>query len=66
VAARIRALVFRERFEAELDEELRYHLDREVERGVAAGLSPREARGAALLPARRASRIEPLGAIRTD
>jgi hypothetical protein len=41
--------VFRRgRVERELDEELKFHLDRLVEEGVASGLSPREARNAAL------------------
>ncbi len=35
--------------ESELDEELRFHLDREIERNLAAGMSDREARRAALL-----------------
>lgn len=44
---RIRALLLRRRSDAELDEELRYHLDRETERNVARGMSPSEAHDAA-------------------
>src|SRR5947207_393393 len=43
----LRALLRRGPAEAELDEELRYHLEREVERLVASGLSERDARLAA-------------------
>jgi putative ABC transport system permease protein len=45
---RLRALGRRGELDRELDEELRYHLDREVELNVAAGMSPEEARLAAL------------------
>ena len=44
---RLRALLERARVERELDEELRYHLDREIERHVARGLGLDEARAAA-------------------
>src|SRR5690348_1973920 len=44
---RLKALVFRRTAEAELDEELRYHLEREIERNVANGMSPADARDAA-------------------
>ena len=44
---RLRALVFRQRANNDLDEEMRYHLDREIERNVANGMTPSEARGAA-------------------
>jgi putative ABC transport system permease protein len=44
---RLRSLVARRRADAELDEEIRYHLDREVERNVAAGMSANDARDAA-------------------
>jgi predicted permease len=43
----IKALIFRRAVDADLDEELRYHLEREVERNVAGGMSPSEARDAA-------------------
>ncbi|MET0397654.1 MAG: ABC transporter permease, partial [Longimicrobiaceae bacterium] len=42
---RVRGLLFRERAEAEMDEEMRFHLEMEAERLVReAGLDPREAR----------------------
>ena len=44
---RLRALVFRRRENAELDEELRYHLERETERNVARGMPPKDAASAA-------------------
>ncbi len=47
MAVWLRALLLRGRAEAELDEELRYHLDRETERNLARGLGPEEARRAA-------------------
>jgi macrolide transport system ATP-binding/permease protein len=40
---RFRSLCRRERVERELEEELRYHLEREIEERVAAGLTPEEA-----------------------
>ncbi|HEY2805414.1 MAG TPA: ADOP family duplicated permease [Gemmatimonadales bacterium] len=50
LAVRLRALLRQGVSEAELDEELRYHLEREAERNVAAGMSP----GDAVEAARRA------------
>ena len=44
---RLKALVFRRAVDAELDEELHYHLAREVERNIAGGMSPDAARDAA-------------------
>ena len=44
---RLRALVFRKGTDADLDEEMRYHLEREVERNVANGMTPADARHAA-------------------
>ncbi|MGH7619780.1 MAG: FtsX-like permease family protein [Gemmatimonadaceae bacterium] len=44
---RLNALVFRRRIDAELDEEIRYHLVRETERNIASGMAPAEARRAA-------------------
>jgi predicted permease len=41
---RFRALVARRASDAELDEEVRYHLEREIERNVASGMSPADAR----------------------
>jgi putative ABC transport system permease protein len=45
---RLRALLRRGRLDRELDEELRYHLEREAELHVAGGMSREEARRAAL------------------
>jgi len=45
---RLRSLFWRTRLERELDEELRYHLDRQVEENLASGMTRREARYAAL------------------
>lgn len=45
---RIRSLLRRNRVEVELDKELRYHLDRQTEENIAAGMSPREAREMAM------------------
>jgi predicted permease len=47
IMIRLRALVRRGAADAELDEELRYHLQREVERHIASGMSARDARHAA-------------------
>ena len=44
---RLRALVNRRAADGELDEELRYHLERETERNIANGMSPLNARDAA-------------------
>ena len=46
--SRLRSLVFRNRREADLSEELQFHLEREIERLQAAGLSRTEARLQAL------------------
>jgi len=45
---RLRALLRKGQAEQELDEELRYHLNKDIERNIARGLSPEEARKAAL------------------
>ena len=45
---RLRALLSKGEKERELDEELRYHLEREIERNLRSGMSPEEARYAAL------------------
>jgi predicted permease len=42
------AIFLRRKAEAELDEELRYHLEKEIERHIAGGMSPQEARMTAL------------------
>jgi predicted permease len=41
-------LVRKEEMERELDEEMRYHLEREIEQNIQAGMAPQEARSAAL------------------
>lgn len=43
LASRVRSLLFRNLENAELEEELRFHLDKDVERRVAAGMSKSEA-----------------------
>jgi hypothetical protein len=93
---RLRSLFRRDRLDAELDEELQDHVARLVEQRTAAGLTPADARRAALramggigaadpstiaaavltlvavallaafLPAWRASRIEPVAALRFE
>ncbi|MEW6734515.1 MAG: ABC transporter permease [Acidobacteriota bacterium] len=45
----LRALRYKTKMECELDEEVRFHLEREVERNIAQGMSPEEARRTALL-----------------
>src|ERR1700741_4944529 len=45
---RLRSLVRRGQVEGELDEELRYHLERQIEENVARGMTAEEARFAAL------------------
>jgi predicted permease len=47
IFVRIRALVNRRTADADIDDELRYHLERETERNVANGMSPSDARHAA-------------------
>src|SRR5437868_6398318 len=47
ILARLRALIFRRAWDAELDEEIRYHVEREIERNLAKGMSVRDARDAA-------------------
>jgi predicted permease len=49
LAWRLRALLRRGEVEAELDEELRFHLEKEIEQNLARGMSPAEARRAALV-----------------
>src|SRR5262245_34085339 len=44
---RLRALFFKSRMETELDEEFRFNLAKEIERNIARGMSPEEARSAA-------------------
>ncbi len=45
---RLRSIFRRNRVEGELAEELQFHLDHKIEEGIAAGLSPKEARYRAL------------------
>jgi putative ABC transport system permease protein len=45
---RLQALFFKSRLEEELDEEVRFHLEREIRENIARGMSPEEARLAAL------------------
>jgi predicted permease len=47
ILVRLRTLVHRRRIAAEIDEELRYHLDRETERNVARGMTDADAADAA-------------------
>ena len=45
---RIQALLFKSRMENELDEELQFHLEKEIEQNLQRGMNPEEARTAAL------------------
>ncbi len=54
---RARALFRRAEMEAELDEELRFHIEKEIEQNLARGMSPAEARRAALVEFGGAERI---------
>src|SRR5256884_3759875 len=45
---RLRSILLGRRVERELDEELQFHLENKIEEGIARGLSPAEARYAAL------------------
>ncbi|MGA8598350.1 MAG: ABC transporter permease [Bryobacteraceae bacterium] len=45
---RLRSLLSRKKIEQELDEELRYHLERQIDAGLAAGMTREQARYAAL------------------
>ena len=45
---RLRSILRRSRVEQELEEELQFHLEHKIEEGIAHGLSPKEARLAAL------------------
>lgn len=48
IRLRLRSLLFRKKVDQELDEELQYHLDREIQQDIAVGMTPRNARYAAL------------------
>jgi hypothetical protein len=43
----LRALLRRPQAESELDEELRYHIERQIEQNIRLGMTPEEARYAA-------------------
>ena len=45
---KLKSLLFSRKAERELDEELKFHLERKIEEGIANGLSPKEARYAAM------------------
>ncbi len=45
---RLKSILRRSRVEQEMDEELRFHLENKIEEGIANGLSPKEARYAAM------------------
>src|SRR5882757_10793849 len=55
---RLRSLVDRSRLESDLEEELGDYLEREMERAIAAGASPEEARRVALSSLRGAERVK--------
>ncbi len=46
--ARLRALFAKNQVERELDDELRFHLEKQIEENIAAGMTPEQARTAAL------------------
>jgi predicted permease len=48
IPLRLRSLFRRRQVERELDEELHYHIDRQIEESIAKGMTPEEARYAAL------------------
>src|SRR5206468_4171566 len=48
VRMRVRSLIARDQLDTELDEELRYHLERQVEDDIARGMRPADARRKAL------------------
>jgi putative ABC transport system permease protein len=48
IPLRVRSLIRRNRLDAELDEELRDHIDRQIEQNLASGMNPGEARLTAL------------------
>ncbi len=48
VPLRLRSIFLRSRVDRELDEEMQFHLDRLIEEAIAEGLSPQEARSAAM------------------
>jgi hypothetical protein len=57
MAARLRALFGRDKLERELDDEVRFHLEMEIDDNIARGMSPDEARYSAL---RSFGAVEPM------
>jgi len=57
IASRLRGLFGRDRLDTELDQEVRFHLETQIEDNLAAGMDPVEARRAAL---RSFGGIEPM------
>src|SRR5215471_9472107 len=55
---RFRALFLKSKMEEELDEEVRFHLEREIEENIVRGMSPEEARYAALRSFGGAERVK--------
>jgi hypothetical protein len=51
VRLRLRSVLQRRQLDIELDEELRYHIERQIEEDIARGMNPAEARRAALVSA---------------
>lgn len=51
---RLRALFFKSKMEEQLDEEARFHLEREIQENIARRMSPEDARYAAIIRAFRA------------
>ena len=49
LAARLRGLFARNRLERELDDEVRFHLEMQIEDNLKAGMKPADARNAALV-----------------
>ncbi|MGH9614643.1 MAG: permease prefix domain 1-containing protein, partial [Bryobacteraceae bacterium] len=45
---RLRSLLEKQHLDAELDDELRFHLENQIARNVESGMSPKEARESAL------------------
>src|SRR5687768_9807023 len=49
LAARVRALLFRRATDQSLDDEIRFHIEQEIEKNVRLGMAPEEARRQALV-----------------
>jgi putative ABC transport system permease protein len=60
ISHRLRNLLHKERVERETDQELHFHMERQIAEHAAAGMSPEEARHAALLEFGGVKRIESL------